>query len=135
MITYNNVKDIDIKSLETLFKAVDWESRSYPVKLKKAIQNSYLVYTAWEDESLVGLINCISEGSLYAYVPFLLVHPAKRNNGIGKQLLKLLSDNTKHIKKIILNSEPNTIEFYRANGFSEYEDAFPMYMDSKCPKT
>lgn len=58
-IKYKKIKNFTEKELQELFLSVEWDSRNYPDKLKKAIKNSHVVYSAEDNEKLVGLINLI----------------------------------------------------------------------------
>jgi hypothetical protein len=49
------------------------DSGNYPDKLKKAIKNSDKVYSAWDKDKLIGLINSLSYGVMTAYFHYLLV--------------------------------------------------------------
>lgn len=83
-ITYRDTKNYIAKDLQDLFQPVGWLSANYPERLKKAIDNSETVFTAWDDGKLVGLINAIDDSELTAYVHYLCVDPAYQGQGIGK---------------------------------------------------
>jgi ribosomal protein S18 acetylase RimI-like enzyme len=130
-------KEIDSSHLQKLFMDVGWSSAQYPVKLEQAMAHSFCVYTAWENEELIGLVNCISDGSMYAYIPYLLVHPSRQFQGVGSLLLQQLLQHLKNldIYRIVLLSEKETQSFYEKLGFSPYIDAYPMYQMFTFPKT
>ena len=76
------------KQLEDLFLSVEWSSGHYPDKLAVAMQNYETVFTAWDDDKLVGLISAMDDGIMTAYIHYLLVRPEYQGKGIGKQLLE-----------------------------------------------
>ncbi|HOA79434.1 MAG TPA: GNAT family N-acetyltransferase, partial [Defluviitaleaceae bacterium] len=88
-IEYKNIKDFEVEQLRDLFLSVKWDSGNYPEKLKVAMKNSSSVYSAWDGDKLVGLVNCLSDGIMTAYIHFLLVHPDYQSKGIGKKLMSL----------------------------------------------
>lgn len=47
--------------MKELFQAVGWLSANYPDRLKKALDNSETIFTAWDGEQLAGLINAIDD--------------------------------------------------------------------------
>ncbi len=66
-IIYKKIKDFSQKELQDLFLSVEWDSGNYPEKLKMAIKNSHRVYSAYDGDKLVGLINSLSDGVMTAY--------------------------------------------------------------------
>lgn len=94
-IIIKEIHDFTEKQLEELFLSVGWSSGHYPNKLKIAMQNYETVYSAWDDEKLIGLICAMDDGIMTAYVHYLLLRPEYQGQGIGKALVK-------KIKNIIL---------------------------------
>lgn len=81
-LTYTDVKKYTARDLQELFRSVGWLSANYPERLKKALDNSETVFTAWDDEKLVGLVNAIDDSELTAYVHYLCVNPIFQGQGI-----------------------------------------------------
>jgi len=75
--------------LEDLFLSVEWSSGHYPDKLAIAMQNYETVYTAWNGDTLVGLISAMDDGIMTAYIHYLLVRPEYQGKGIGQQLITI----------------------------------------------
>ena len=100
MITYKEIKNFVEKDLKDLFLSVGWISANYSDRLVKAIANSDTVFSAWDDETLIGLINVLDDGELTAYAHYLLVRPTFQN----KEL----------------------VPFYEKQGFNVVEGALPM---------
>lgn len=121
-ITYTDVKQYTIDDLKELFQSVGWLSANYPERLKKALDNSEIVFSAWDDEKLVGLVNAIDDSELTAYVHYLCVNPAYQGQGIGKELLQRIKEKYKDYLYIILIAENEAlVKYYSQNGF-EYVD-------------
>ena len=55
-IIYTDTKNYTSNDLQELFQSVGWLSANYPERLKKALDNSETVFTAWDGERLVGLV-------------------------------------------------------------------------------
>ncbi|MBP1558984.1 MAG: GNAT family N-acetyltransferase [Oscillospiraceae bacterium] len=118
MIKYLETRDFNEEQLQELFKSVNWLSANYPKRLVKAMKNCETVFTAWDNDKLVGLINAIDDGELTAYVHYLLVNPKYQGQGIASELLKMVKEKYKNYLYVILVAENKPlIQFYNKNGF------------------
>lgn len=121
-ISYLETRCFTEKQLKTLFKSVGWLSGNYPERLFKALNTCETVFTAWDNDRLIWLINAIDDGELTAYVHYLLVTPEYQGRGIASELLKMVKSKYRDYLYLILIAEnPPLIEFYKKNGF----DAIP----------
>ena len=133
-IKYKQIKDFPEKELQELFLSVKWDSGNYPDKLKKAINNSHRVYSAWSHdnknghEKLVGLINSLSDGVMTVYFHYLLVMPEYQNIGIGKELVSLMLEEYKDYARIAIIAYDREVKFYEKCGFELGEDKSPMFV-------
>lgn len=112
----------DIDSIMNLYGDVSWTAyTSNPSKLEQAISNSLKVWTAWDDDLLVGLARVVGDSSTIIYIQDILVLQAYQKKGIGSQLLKIILDEYKDIRQIILLTDDTdkTIKFYEKNGFTK----------------
>ena len=112
----------DIDSIMNLYGDVSWTAyTSNPSKLEQAISNSLKVCTAWDDDLLVGLARVVGDSSTIIYIQDILVLQAYQKIGIGSQLLKIILDEYKDIRQIILLTydTDKTIKFYEKNGFTK----------------
>lgn len=112
----------DIDSIMNLYGDVSWTAyTSNPSKLEQAISNSLKVWTAWDDDLLVGLARVVGDSSTIIYIQDILVLQAYQKRGIGSQLLKIILDEYKDIRQIILLTDDTdkTIKFYEKNGFTK----------------
>jgi len=126
-IQYTLEKSFTASQLQELFTSVEWLSGKYPERLKKALDNCETVYTAWDGDKLVGLINAIDDGELTAYVHYLCVTPEYQGKGIGSRLLRYIKEKYKDYLYIILLAENEPlIEFYTRNGFDKMDDRYVM---------
>lgn len=126
-ITYSDRKDFTKEELACLFLSVGWQSGRYPDKLSIAMKNSATVFSAWEGNRLVGLVNALDDGIMTAYVHFLLVDEAFWGQGIGSGLMEMLTEKYRNYHYIILLSETTqTIPFYERHGFQVLKTSTPM---------
>ena len=129
-ILYKDIHDFSAKELEDLFLSVKWSSGHFPDRLAVAMKNFETVYTAWDDEKLIGLICAMDDGIMTAYIHYLLVHPKYQKLGIGKKLVEMMKEKYKDYLRIVLIAENEKIGFYEARGFKKPDDASPMFITS-----
>ncbi|RBP93021.1 acetyltransferase (GNAT) family protein [Cytobacillus firmus] len=61
-------------------------------KLHQAMKQSWLVIGAFDRECLIGTGRIISDGVINAYLCGLIVDPAYRSQGIGKEMVRRLAE-------------------------------------------
>ncbi|MDR1821329.1 MAG: GNAT family N-acetyltransferase [Oscillospiraceae bacterium] len=117
-ITYTAAKSYTAEQLRELFSSVGWLTANYPNKLVSALEHSETVFTAWDGEKLVGLINALDDGVLTAYVHFLLVHPDYQGLGIGKELLARVKERySEYLYLMLVSDSDRSKAFYIREGF------------------
>ena len=129
-IGYRDTKDLNENDLKDLFLSINWSSGHYPEKLALAMKNSGSVFTAWDGDRLIGLINALDDGIMTAYVHYLLVDPDYQGKGVGKELVRLISEKYKDYLRIVLIAYDKEIEFYKHCGFEVGEEKTPMFITS-----
>ncbi|KAI4453028.1 atp-dependent rna helicase rhle-related [Holotrichia oblita] len=102
--------------LQDLFLSVEWSSGNYPEKLVIAMKNSGAGDTAWDSDKLIGLINVLDDSIMTAYIHYLLVNPAYQGNGIGKELVRLVTEKYKDYLRIVLIAYDKEVKFYQNCG-------------------
>ena len=127
-IIYKDTHDFNEKELQELFLSVEWSSGHYPDRLVVAMKNFKTVYTAWDNDKLIGLICAMDDGIMTAYIHYLLVNPAYQSLGIGKQLVKKTKSKYKDYLRIVIVSYNDEIGFYESCGFKKSDDASPMFI-------
>ena len=102
-IEYREVKEFKQSDLEDLFLAVDWSSGGHPEKLVQVMKNSDTVYSAWDNDQLVKLMNALSDGVMTAYFHYLLVKPDYQRQGIGNNLVdRMLAKYQDCVTKVLI---------------------------------
>ena len=129
-IKIKETKDITIESVLPLYIRNQWAAAGKPGELLKALINSHTLITAWADERLVGLGNAISDGHLVVYYPHLLIMPEFQGKGIGRQIMRVLSDKYRGIHQQILLADDKAIDFYEKCGFKRAGTTQPMWIYS-----
>ena len=129
-IQYKTTKNFSESELKELFLSVNWSSGNYPEKLVIAMENSSSVFTAWNGDKLVGLINILDDGIMTAYAHYLLITPEYQHIGIGENLVKLVAEKYKDYLRIILIAYDKEIGFYEHCGFTVGEEKVPMFITS-----
>jgi ribosomal protein S18 acetylase RimI-like enzyme len=129
-LKYRSIKDFGADQLQELFLSVGWSSGHYPEKLIIAMRNSETVFTAWHGERLIGLINALDDSIMTAYVHYLLVNPDYQGKGIGKELLRLVTEQYKDYLRIVLVSDDKEVGFYQRCGFEKGIGTTPMFITS-----
>ena len=129
-IIYKDTKDFNKEDLKDLFLSVEWSSGHYPDKLAVAMKNSGSVFTAWDEDKLIGLINALDDGIMTAYVHYLLVNPEYQGKGIGKELVRLITERYQDYLRIVLIAYDKEVNFYKHCGFEAGEEKTPMFITS-----
>ena len=129
-IQYKNIKEFTSEELKDLFLSVNWSSGNYPEKLVIAMKNSSTVFSAWDGDKLIGLINALDDSIMTAYIHYLLIVPEYQNYGIGKQLLNMIKEEYKDYLRILLIAYDKEIRFYERYGFEAGEEKTPMFITS-----
>jgi ribosomal protein S18 acetylase RimI-like enzyme len=127
-IEYKSMKDFTPQELQNLFLSVNWSSGHYPDKLVIAMKNSDTVFTAWDNQKLVGLINVLDDSIMTAYIHYLLVMPEYQHAGIGKTLMRMVLDKYKSFLRILLIAYDKETGFYKHCGFEAGEEKTPMFI-------
>ncbi|MDO5559668.1 MAG: GNAT family N-acetyltransferase [Oscillospiraceae bacterium] len=125
IIRYKDTKHFTKSQVQELFQSVNWISANYPDRLLTAFKNCETVYSAWDNEKLVGIVNAVDDGALTAFVPYLCVNPSYQGKGIGKELLNMIKEKYKDYLYIELIAEnEGLIKYYKSNGFNCLDTSF-----------
>ncbi len=131
-IKYTDERNFTQQQVQKLFQSVNWISANYPTRLIKALNNCETVFTAWDNDQLVGLINTIDDGELTAYVHYLCVREDYQKKGIGKKLLELVKNKYKDYFYLMLVAENDSlITYYKNHGFEMVTGTHVMAIQNK----
>jgi GNAT superfamily N-acetyltransferase len=129
-IKYKDIHEFNKEELEELFLSVEWSSGHFPDKLVIAMKNFKTVYSAWDNDKLVGLICAMDDGIMNAYIHYLLVNPKYQNLGIGRRLVEMMKNYYKDYLRIAIIAYDEEMKFYEQCGFKKSNDASPMFITS-----
>jgi len=127
-INYSETKNIDRNKIITLYRQNEWSSVKKPRRLHAALINSHSLISAWKEDQLIGIGNAISDGHLVVYYPHLLVLPDFQNQGIGKNIIKLLMRKYEGFHQQILVADHKAAGFYKSCGFTRAGNTIPMWI-------
>ena len=119
-LRYSITKDLPRADALALYRAVGWFGPSDPApELDAMIANSFAVSAAFDPAGrLVGMARALSDGVSDAYILDVVVDPAHRSQGVGREIVKRLTDHLASfgIDWIVCVGVPGTESFYRAAG-------------------
>jgi GNAT superfamily N-acetyltransferase len=127
-ITITETHEFTAEQLQDLFLSVEWSSGHFPDRLVIAMRNFEAVYAAWDGDLLVGLICAMDDGSMTAYVHYLLVRPEYHGRGIGGRLVQKVKERYADYLRIVVVAYNDEIGFYEHCGFEKAADASPMFI-------
>lgn len=131
-IKYTSEKNFKVEEVQTLFLSVGWVSGQYPDRLYKALQNSSTVFTAWDNDKLVGLVRVLDDSEMLAYVHYVLVDPHYQGKGIAGHLIEMVKEKYQDYLYIeVMPEESKNASFYEKHGFHIMEDGVAMQIVHK----
>lgn len=92
--------------------------------LKGMLENSNLTVSCWEGDLLIGIGRCVTDFHYCCYLSDLAVDVAYQNLGIGKRILRSISETLGNRCKIILLSAPAAVGYYSKLGFTRHDQAW-----------
>ena len=119
-LCYSITKDLPRADVLALYRVAGWFGPSDPApELDAMIANSFAVSAAFDSAGcLVGMARALSDGVSDAYILDVVVDPAHRSRGVGREIVKRLADHLASfgIDWIVCIGVPGTETFYRAAG-------------------
>lgn len=121
-ITYKNNKDLPCDQLSALFTAVGWSDETKEMtpemlaNFNKPFIHFALVFSAWDDDKLVGCVRALSDTMFCSVIFDLAVLLEYQKRGIGSELVRKCI-------AVYPNSEwsletiPERVSFYKGLGF------------------
>ncbi|MBT1176333.1 GNAT family N-acetyltransferase [Bifidobacterium callimiconis] len=126
-ITFTEEKSFTQEQVQKLFRSVGWVSGEYPERLHKALLGSSTVISAWDGGRLVGLVRALDDGSMLAYVHYVLVDPEYQGNGIAGRMIEMVKDKYRDYFYIeVMPEESKNASFYEGHGFHVMDDGVAM---------
>ena len=130
MIEYRDTHNFAKEELERLFLSVNWSSGHFPDKLVVAMKHYETVFSAWDNNALVGLICAMDDGVMNAYVHYLLVDPDYHRRAIGRTLVEMVKQKYADFLRIAIIAYDDEMRFYENCGFVKSDHSSPMFITS-----
>ncbi len=124
-IIYTDNSLLKIKDILHLYNDVGWSEYCRDIKkLRRALNNSLAVLTAWDKDRLVGLIRVVGDGETIIYIQDILVLKEYQRQGIGSKLINRVINKYEKVRQKVLltDNTEKTGSFYRKNGFKSAEE-------------
>lgn len=123
-IQYHSGRMPSLTALCELYEDAGWISYTKrPANLKKAVEGSRIVITAWDGELLVGLVRGVGDGQSIMYVQDILVKKTYQRQGIGRAMMEMLFSLTKQIRQKVLIADQSVglRKFYESLGMQSQD--------------
>ncbi len=127
MIDYRIGNELDIDEVIDLYRASTLGLRrpvDDPERMRRMIQNSNLVVTAWDGSLLVGISRALTDSSYVTYLSDLAVRESHQRSGIGKESIRRTQQAAGPEAFLILLAAPAAEEYYPHIGFTHHPQAW-----------
>ena len=114
---YKYNESVSAKALSDLRESVGWNRMEE--EYRNPLMTSYYHISVYENDQLIGYIDCVSNGVTDAYIQDLMVHPEYQGKGVGTELMNQMITylKEKRIYMISVVYEESLKLFYEKFGF------------------
>lgn len=119
-ITAKYKSDLTCEQLNIFYEKAGWIPYTADLnKLKRAVENSLYVVTAWYQEELVGLLRVVGDGETIIFIQDIVVLEAHRRHGIGTSMVEKVIRHFPDVRqKVLLTEESEDVRgFFEEVGF------------------
>lgn len=121
MLEFREEKNISKQDLLNLYNDAGWSSYTKDIeKLQRAFLNSDLVFSAWENNVLIGIVRTVSDNETVCFIQDILILKPYKRKGIGKIFLQKVLTESKGIRQIVLLTDAQDVDvrkFYESQNF------------------
>ena len=114
---YIAYEDVPAELLASLRESIGWNRMEE--ELRNPQKTSFYHIAAYEEDELVGYIDCVSNGVTDAYIQDLMVHPKYQGKGVGSELMNKMIEYLKANKIYMISVifDESLKSFYERFGF------------------
>ena len=129
MLTYRECGAECLAEVREIYAACGWTNYLEDEEtLRRALEQSLFLLGAFEDSALVGFVRCVGDGAYILYVQDLIVTPALQRKGIGRELMRQVSERFAGLRQFLLITDAEDAvsnAFYRAIGLKTTLGGYP----------
>ena len=129
-IEYQEFGSERIEEVYKIYEENEWTSYlGDKDKLVRAFDRSLYILGAFDDNKLVGFVRCVGDDEYIVYVQDIVVLSAYHRKGIGRELMKRVSERYPLIHQFVLITDQDdevSNAFYKAIGMSENCNGYPI---------
>jgi N-acetylglutamate synthase-like GNAT family acetyltransferase len=132
---FRDTKEIDWEQLLELQHSASWSKHRSLDQLKRAINNSQLLITAWEKNRLIACARVLTDYVYRAIVFDVIVHSDYQGKGLGRQLMNqvICHDSLREVEYFFLYTADKQ-GFYHRLGWEEYTGRSFCLVNRSSPK-
>ena len=93
-------------------------------RIAQMYTHSNLVFSAWDEDKLVGIARSLSDFCYCCYLSDLAVREEYKKQGIGKKLIALTKEKIGDQTILLLLSAPAAMDYYPKLNFKKVENGF-----------
>ena len=90
-ITDNRAR-VDVTQLLDLYKTTWWAQERNVDDVRRALEHSHPLITAWDGRTLVGFTRVISDRTYRATIWDVIVRPSHQGHGVGQKMMRAVLD-------------------------------------------
>lgn len=125
MITYTNQKQLTAAQLASIFTSsgIHRPTTDSP-RLQQMLDQADCLWTAWDDQRLVGVARALTDFSYACYLSDLAVAQDYQHQGIGRELVQQLKTEIGPDVALVLLAAPAAMTYYPKLEFEHIDNAF-----------
>jgi ribosomal protein S18 acetylase RimI-like enzyme len=116
--------------ISEIFLLINWGVR-IPEDVKASFLTSSYICIVTESNEIIGFGRTVDDGKYYANLVDVAIHPDFQGKGIGKQVVKALTDQLVGYQFITLTAAPGKAGFYEKLGWLNQKSAYLIPKDEK----
>jgi ribosomal protein S18 acetylase RimI-like enzyme len=119
-IKFREAKPDDYDGLRQFLSEQGWTDRVQDVeRFRTMLERSHLTMLALDGDEIVGFARALCDDACNAYISMVAVAPARRRQGIGRELVtRLMSGDTDGRITWVLRARPDSVGFWSSLGFT-----------------